>query len=170
MTPLVLFGLLVAAPIAVTVLLRVNAAILFMSLCVGEVLVQYTTSDTHSFVTTIASSHDDQITNSMVKLALLLLPPILTTLFMFHSIHGSTKAMLNLLPAIGTGLLTALLVKPLLSPTFQHTLEHSSLWHQLSKAQALVVGASALMSLLFLWLQHHSSREHKHRLGHHGKA
>ncbi len=169
MSPLFLFGLLVVIPIAIAILLRVNAAILFMSLCVGEVLVQFMSSDSTSLVTTFSSSHHDQIANSTVKLALLLLPPVLTALFMFHSVHGRVKATLNIVPAIGVGLLTALLVQPLLSATYQKTLERSSLWHQFSRAQALVVGVSALLSLLFLWLQRHGSHERKHGLSGHSK-
>ena len=167
MTPLILFGLLVLVPIAIIVVLRINAAILFMSLCVGEVLVQYMAGDTSSFVTTLSSVHGNQIADSTVKLILLLIPPVLTALFLFHSVHSGTKAILNIFPAIGVGLLTALLVKPLLSATYQHTLERSSLWHQLSQAQTLVVGASALLSLLFLWLQHYGSRQRGHSTKHH---
>lgn len=161
MTPLVLFGLLVLVPVALAMLLRVNAAVLFMSLCVGEVLVQYVANDTGSFVTTFAG-HNGSISNSTIRLVLLLVPPVLTAIFMFHSVHGSTKLFFNIFPAIGVGLLTALLVKPLLSPTFQQTLERSSLWHQFSQAQTLVISVSALFSLLFLWLQRHGSNEHKH--------
>jgi hypothetical protein len=161
MTPLMLFGLLVLIPVAVAMLLRVNGAVLFMSLCVGEVLVQYVANDTGSFVTTFAG-HGSGINSSTIRLALLLAPPILTSIFMFHSVRGGIKLIFNIFPAIGVGLLTALLVKPLLSQSFQHTLERSSLWHQFSQAQTLVVSISALFSLLFLWLQRHGSGERSH--------
>jgi hypothetical protein len=165
MTPLILLSVLVLTPVIVAVVLRVNAAFLFMSLCVGEVLVQYMSGDASSLFSTLSSSNSDQIASSTIKLVLLLIPPVLTTLFMFHSVRGGTKAIINILPAIGAGLLTALLVKPLLSPTFQHTLEHSSLWHQISQAQTLVVGVGALLSLLFLCLQR--QRPHEHGVKHH---
>lgn len=165
MTPLVLFGLLVLGPAALAVLLRINAAVLFMSLCVGEVLVQYVANDSSSFVATFAG-HSSNVSSSTIRLALLLAPPILTAFFMFHSVHGGTKALLNIFPAIGVGLLTALLVKPLLSSAFQHTLERSSLWHQFSQAQTLVVSVSALLSLFFLWLQRNGSGEHGRSLKH----
>jgi hypothetical protein len=166
MSPLVLFGLLVLVPVVIAMLFRVNAAVLFMSLCVGEVLVQYVANDTGSFVTTFAG-HNSNISSSTIRLALLLIPPVLTAVFMFHSIRGGMKLMLNIFPAIGVGLLTALLIKPLLSPAFQHTLERSSLWHQFSQAQTLVVSVSALFSLLFLWLQRHGSNERGHSMKRH---
>jgi hypothetical protein len=161
MTPLLLFGSLVLVPAVLAILLRINAAVLFMSLCVGEVLVQYVASDTGSFAATFGG-HTSNVSESTLRLALLLIPPILTAIFMFHSVHGGPKSLMNVCPAVGVGLLTALLVKPLLSTAFQRTLENSSLWHQFSKAQALVVSVSALFSLLFLWLQRHNSGESKH--------
>lgn len=157
MTPLVLFGLLVLVPVLVAMVLRINAAVLFMSLCVGQVLVQFIAGDTGSFVATFGG-HSSNVSESTIRLALLLVPPIMTAAFMIHSVHRGIKSILNILPALGVGLLTALLVEPLLSPSFQHTLERSSLWHQVSQAQTLVVGLSALLSLLFLWVQRRGSR------------
>lgn len=158
MTPLVLFAILVLAPVAVAVLFRVNAAVLFMSLCVGAVLVQYVAGDTNAFIATVGGrSHS--ISESTIRLALLLAPPLLTAVFMFHSIHGHLRRLLNILPAIGTGLLTALLIRPLLSPAFQRTLESSVYWHQLVRAQTLVVITGAIFSLVFLWIQRHGNKE-----------
>ena len=165
--PLIIFGILVLVPIAITVVFRINAAVLFMSLCVGEVMVQYMATDANSLINTLTSAHgSNQIADSTVKLILLLIPPVLTALFMFHSVHGGAKAILNIVPAIGIGLLTALLVKPLLSSSYQNTLERSSLWHQFSQAQDLVVGVSALLSLLFLWLQRQGSHDSGHSSKH----
>src|SRR5271154_2825774 len=95
MTPLMLFGLLVLVPVVLAMLLRINAAVLFMSLCVGEVLVQYVASDTGSFVATFAG-HSSNISTSTIRLALLLVPPVLTAIFMFHSVHGGTKLIFNI--------------------------------------------------------------------------
>lgn len=155
MTPLVLFSIIVAAPIVLIMLTRVNAAMLFMSVCVGEVLVQYLGSDAATVVTAF-SSHGTQFSNSTIKIILLFLPAILTMIFMFHSVKG-TKLILNILPAIGTGLLLALLIEPLLSPSMQHTLGKESLWQNVTQARALIVGVSALISLFYLWFLHRKS-------------
>ena len=160
MTPLILFGLLVVGPAAIAILLRINAAILFMSLCVGEVLVQFLANDAGSFVATVGN-HSNSFSATTIRLVLLLLPPVLTAIFMLHSVKGSAKALLNILPALGFGLLTALLIKPLLSTAYQRTLEQASLWHQFTRAQALIVGASALLSLFFLWIQRTGGSEHR---------
>ncbi len=163
MTPLVLFGIIVAAPIILIMVARVNAAILFMSICVGEVLVQYLGSDAATVVTAF-SAHGTQFSNSTIRILLLFLPAILTMIFMFHSVKGS-KLILNILPAIGTGLLITLLIEPLLSKSMQHTLGKETLWQNVYQTRALIVGIGALISLFFLWFQHRQSwggeRAHK---------
>jgi hypothetical protein len=88
-----------------------------------------------------------------LHVALLLLPVVLTSIFMLFSVQGRGKVLLNLLPAAGAACLGLLLVEPLLAPGLRHSIEAGPGWHQLTNAQALVVGASALVSLLFLWLQ-----------------
>jgi hypothetical protein len=156
MDPQLFLGVIVLIPILVAVLLRVNAAILFMSLCVGDVLVQFMGSDTNSLVSLFTSSHD-VFSQSTMRLFLLLVPSVITLIFMFHSVRGSVKALLNIIPSITLGLSFALLVEPLLSHKFQDTLGRSSLWHQLIRAQALVIGVSAIVSLVFLLTQRHGS-------------
>ena len=163
MTPLVLFSIIVAAPIILIMLARVNAAMLFMSVCVGEVLVQYLGSDAETVITSF-SSYGSQFSSSTVKIMLLFLPVVLIMIFMFHSVKKS-KLILNILPAIGTGLVIALLVEPLLSPSMQHTHGKETLWQNLIQARALIVGVSALISLFYLWFQHRGSGD-----GHHKKS
>ena len=144
-----MLALLILGPALVAILLRVNAAILFMSLCVGELLVQNVSSDTLNILT---SSKVGSVSHSSVELGLLLVPVALTVVFMLHSVKG-TKSVMNILPALGFGLMSALLVKPLLSPSFQRTLEHASVWHRILQAQTFIVAISAVLALLFLWFQ-----------------
>jgi hypothetical protein len=160
MTPQLLF-IIILVPILITLALKVNAGILFMSLCVGEVLVQFMASDANSMLS-LFSVHQNSLSASSIRLILLFIPPILTLLFMFHSVRGTIKSAINVIPAIGLGLATALFVEPLLSLDYQHKLQKSSLWHQLIQAQALVIGVTALLSLVFLLSQKHGSIKSKH--------
>lgn len=138
--------------------LRVNATLVFLSLCLGDVLVQFVAEDANSFMSLLTSTHAVQATQSvasgsnLIKLVLLLLPVLLTTVFMIKTVKG-IKLLLNVLPAAGVGLLGGLLVVPLLSPGLSHMIIASPLWMQVSKAQNLIVGSSALVCLLVLWLQ-----------------
>ena len=160
---LILIGI-VLVPVIAIVGLRINAVLVFLALCLGAVLTQYVAEDA-GWVMTLASPKvpsAGSVTDSSIKLGLLLLPPVLTAIFMIRTIRGGRQLM-NILPALGVGLLTALLAVPFLPPGTAHNVTSSALWHQVTNAQDAIVGASALLCLLVLWLQRPKSE------GKHGK-
>lgn len=165
MTGIVLLALLIGLPILLILLLRSNAAIIFLALCTGSVLVTYLSQDTLNVAHSIVSSNG-QVIDSAVKIALLLLPAILTALFMRKSASGG-KALLNLLPAIVTGVLTALLVVPLLPLAAQSNVTTTSTWSQLLQYQSFVVGAGVLISLFLLWGGRRKHDKHDKKGKHH---
>ena len=146
----VLFLSAILLPVVVITILKVDAAVVFLSLCLGSVLVQFLSGDAVSFITTFYP-HASSYSLDTMKIFLLFLPVVLTVIVMFHSIKGH-KILLNLLPAIGVGALGVLLVQPLLSQGLRNSLEASSLWQHFNQAQTLIVGASSLLALLFLWM------------------
>lgn len=144
-----LFGL-IAAPFLVLTALRVNAAFVFLSLCLGEVLVQFVSNDVSSFMQ-VFTARVSPIGNSTMQLVLLFAPAVLTTVVMLFSMRGRTRMLLNALPAAATSLFAALLAVPLFAPGLRQGVEAESAWQQLSRAQSLVVLLGAVLSLLFLW-------------------
>lgn len=151
-------------------ILRVNAALVFLSLCLGDVLVQFVANDTTEFLTLHANQVPQQAATAgseTIKIVLLLLPVVLTTIFMIRTIRGTGRLLLNLLPAAGVGLLGGLLVVPLLPAGLSHNIVDSSLWLQVQRAQDLIVGASALVCLLVLWLQRPKTGGSSHKHGKH---
>jgi hypothetical protein len=157
MTYLVIFAALALVPALAVLLLRVNGAIAFMSLCLGSVLVTYTASDVTSVATSMSNSGSVLLTTQYVQLALLVGPFLLTILFTRGSVKGS-KGVTNVLPALATGLLCALLVVPLLNANIQHQIHHLPEWHQLSNAQTGVILGGALFSLVFLLFTHRTKK------------
>lgn len=159
MSPDVIFLMLVAVPVLLLMILRVNAALVFLSTCLGAVLLQYVGSETNDFFHTFLPKVDP----SDIKLGLVLLPVVLTSIFMVKTVKGN-KLVFNLLPALGTGLLLTLLLVPLLPSGIDKNIVASQTWHQLQDAQALIVGISALLCLFFLWLQRpktgHDEKQH----------
>ena len=154
---------LVAAPILVLMILRINAGVVFSSLCLGYVLMQFLGNDAKSFAE-LFMAHAAVSTNIM-KLGLLLFPAVFTALFMIHTVRG-VKLVMNVLPALAVGCLLALLVVPLLPPGLSHAITNLAAWRQAIRLQDLIVGAGALVSLLSLWLQRprQNNKEHgKHR-------
>ena len=172
MTPEITLAGIVLAPIIVLLGLRVNATLVFLSLCLGDVLVQFVASDANDFLSLLSASNANssiQAGNDTLKLILLLLPVVLTTVFMIRTVRGHGRLLLNVLPAAGVGLLGGLLVVPLLPPGLAYNIINSPLWSQVQKAQDLIVGGSALVCLLVLWLQRpktgHDDKKHgkKHK-------
>lgn len=165
MTPDITFALIILTPIAVLLGLRINAVLVFLSLCLGNVLVQFVAQDADAFFSLLETSNITEkvhTTNNTLQLLLLLLPVVLTAIFMIRTVRGTSRLLLNVLPALGVGLLGALLVVPLLPPGLSHNIVRSDLWHEVERAQNLIVGASALVCLFVLWLQRPKTGEAKH--------
>jgi hypothetical protein len=170
MTPEVTLGAIVLVPVVLLMLLRINATLVFLSLCLGNVLVQFVAPDANSFFQLFAASVPEGVDtgNDTVKIILLLLPAVLTAIFMIRTVRGKAKLLLNVLPAAGVGLLGALLVVPLLPSGLSTNIVDSSLWEQTLKAQNLIVGTSALVCLLVLWLQRPKAGKEKRGKHHKG--
>lgn len=170
MTPEMTLGLIVLFPIVFLLALRVNATLVFLSLCLGSVLVQYVVGDANSLVDWLYSSNATpkiHTSQDNIKLVLLLLPVALTSVFMIRTVSGTSRLVMNALPAVGVGLLGALLVVPLLPPGLAHNIVRTDLWDQLTKAQSVIIGGSAIICLLVLWLQRPKT-EGKHHKKHKG--
>jgi len=131
--------------------------------------VQFISKDTDSligFVNT-QSIQAVKVDNPTMKLILLLLPTALTTLFMIGTIKGKFRMILNLVPAAGVGILLALLGVPLLPAGLSHSVMSSALWQDGQKVQNIIVGVTAITSLIALWLErpkagHTVHKKHKH--------
>lgn len=164
MSPQIVLGAIVLAPVVLLLLLRINAALVFLSLCLGDVLVQFVAPDANSFLTLFAAHVPKGVDtgNDNIKLVLLLLPVVLTAIFMIRTVRGYGRLALNLLPAAGVGLLGGLLVVPLLPAGVSSNIVNSPLWSQVLRAQDLIVGTSALVCLLVLWLQRPKTGGSKH--------
>lgn len=157
----VLIGL-VLIPIVLLFLLRVNAALVFLSLCLGSVLVQFAGNDAVSIVS--GASTGSYATASTIKLALLVSPAVLTIIFMMGTVKGNKKYF-NLLPAAVTGLLLALLAVPLLPPGLARDIRALSEWKSALQLQSGIITGSTLVCLIFLWSSRpkHDGKSKKHK-------
>ncbi len=142
---------------------RANAAIIFLSLCAGSLLLHYVAHDTNVAVTVF--THNATITATWLQLAILLAPAILTTVFLRHSMPVS-KLLYNLLPAIAVGLVGVLVTVPILSGGISNQLTHTPTWQFLQQYQDVIVGTGAFISLLVLWLTHHRPHHETRGRGH----
>lgn len=163
MDPTIILVALLIAPVIILMALKVNAAIVFLSLCLGSVLVQFVGRDAAAIITSgSAKTSLMPETNNYLNLALLLLPVVLTTVIMIHSVKGKGRLFFNLFPAVGVGVLTTLLAVPLLPKGVTNSITSLQLWDKLDSAMTMVISINTLLALLFLWLyrpkRHHEEK------------
>jgi len=165
MDPAIILGAIIILPIILLMIARISASLVFLSLCLGNVLVQYVGPNSSNFVNVLTPQVQGIInpTDNGIRLFLLLAPVVLTSIFMIKSVHGTGRLILNLLPAAGVGLLGALLVVPLLPSGISFDILNSDVYSQIKKAQVIIVGGSALVCLLFLWMQRPKGGHHKRK-------
>jgi hypothetical protein len=160
MSPNIILIAALAIPLAVLTLLRINAAMVFLSLCLGDVLVAHVAQDQDSLISFL-TPHTGSVSAATIQLIILLLPAVITSVIMLLSVHGKVRVIANILPAAGVAFLGVLLVVPLLTPGLRYSIQGEALWQQLARAQALIIGISAFMSMVFLW----AHRRHTKKLG-----
>jgi hypothetical protein len=156
---------LIILPIALVVALRINATLVFLSLCLGDVLAQFVVNDANSLTGLLSSAHIHTTispTSNTWRLVLLLLPIVITAVIMVHTIKGNSRIIFNILPAAGIGLVGALLVVPLLPPSAAQDIVNTTLWGQITRIQDVIVGGSAVACLFVLWFQRPKSGGSKH--------
>lgn len=154
MDPLIILVAMLTVPVVIIMVLRINAAQVFLSLCLGNVLVQFIGQDAGTILSSASARAPGMpASQSYINLALLLLPVILTMLIMIHSVRGKAKLAFNFLPALGVALLLTLLTVPLMSPGLTGSITNLPLWRELENLQTLILSISTLLCLLFMWMQ-----------------
>lgn len=159
--PVIVVGLLIGLPILLCVILRVNAALVFLALCAGSVAAQFVGGDAQQIFNSFFPN-SSQISGSIVQITLILLPALLTILFMRRSITGS-KSLFNLLPAIAAGLLTALLIVPELPPGTRYSISGTQAWSLITQFQSFIIALGVVLSLLLLWGTKSKHGKDKHK-------
>jgi len=152
----------IAAPALLLIVLRTNAAMVFLSLCAGALLVRFAGGD--ASLVGSAVGNNSAAMSQYFQLALLLLPVVLSALFLRKSMTGP-KTVLNILPAISVGLVGVLLAVPLLPGGVQHTIMGLNGWSLLEKSKEVVVLAGTFVSLVVLWMTgrpHHKDKKKHH--------
>lgn len=163
MTPTGLAIAIVAVPVVVLTVLRINATLVFLSLCLGQILVMFVSGDMASTIGILAAG-SGKTSPMVVSLALLVVPAALTAFFMIGTMKTPFKRMLNVLPSLSVGALGLLLAVPLFAPGLRASVESTAVWHEVQGLQTIIIGVSAIVCLFFLWLQrpkHKSGDEEK---------
>ena len=162
MTPVVILGIIAAVPLLLILFLRSNAAVVFFSLCAGFVLVTFVGGDASNAITRSVSQPNS---GSYAKIALLLLPALLSLWFLRKSV-SPTKLIINTIAAVGASLATVLLLVPLLPGGVRYNLEQSQVWQQTNNYHGALLGATTAVAIVSLWLTNRHKDEGKHKKHH----
>ena len=135
-----------AVPAVLFLALRINAAMVFLSLCLGQVMVLYVASAATDMLKGSIPSISQASTSSM-QLVVLLAPAAVTAILAAFSVHGKLKNIANFFPAVGAAALGVLLAVPLLPTAVRLNIQLEPAWDVLSNAEALVVGVGGADSI-----------------------
>lgn len=140
--------LVVGAPIALGILLRVNASHLFFSVMAGELLARFLGDEAESAIHTMFNS-DAVVEYS--HLLILTLPVVLTAIVLKNSISRS-RVLVNIFPLVITGLVYAAFAVPLLPINLQQEIQATPIGEDFVNSSSAMIGFIVLFQLVVLWL------------------
>ncbi len=146
MTDIVLVAM-IASPLLLTFLLKSDAALGFLVLCLGFVLSTSVIGDLKHLL----SESNLTVTESTLGLILILTPFILTMLMTRKKAGKGFKFFLHMLCAASAGGLLALSMGPVINTSSLINLFDSQLWKQLDNFQSAIIGVGAITSLMLIW-------------------
>lgn len=144
-------------------MLRANAAICFMALCAGSVLVASSGDNMGLFATSLTSGMSAA---SYVARIALLTVPFLACLFITRGQVHKVLLPFSLIPSVCMALLTVLLLVPLLSSEFVAQVVVTQTWDLLQQYKEPITGIGVVSSVVFLSFTMKKPKD-RHKKGHH---
>lgn len=148
MSEYIVLAAIVALPIVLGVLLRVNASHLFFSVMAGELLARYFGEEAESAIHAMLNS---DVATEYAHLFILTLPVVLTAIVLKNSISRS-RALINIFPLVVTGIVYAAFAIPLLPAELQAKVQATPIGQDFANSSAAVIGFIVLFQLVILWL------------------
>ncbi len=152
----ILLGILLGLPLLLGFTFRVSVASLFLALLCGDLLQRYFRDDTTLALRTAVRNPTVQ---QYVGLAILVLPILLTTLFLHHTLTKG-KTLLNVIPLAICGIVFAAFAAPLLPGGLQSQLGTTEAGRLLQQSTDLIIGAMVGLQLIFLWIFGRANEKH----------
>jgi hypothetical protein len=155
MTELLVLGAILAVPWLVLTILRVPSFVAFFSLLIGQLLATEASREVYEFAGSILKIPDVRY----VQLALLLLPLVLTVLFLKGRVSKS-KRLIEILPSLFVAATAVLLAYPFVWQLDQimHNVSHG----QIESYKTLIIVAASVSGLLSAWLTYPKPQSEKH--------
>jgi hypothetical protein len=156
----ILLGALLGLPLLIGLIARVSTAHLFLALLSGELLQRYFGDDAVLAARTFVK---DGAVQDYIGLAILVLPMVLTAVFLHHTLSKG-KAVLHALPLAITGIIFAAFAADLLPVGLRSQLEGNHYGRMLLDSTDFIIGIMILLQLVSVWLFGRSAekRSRKH--------
>ncbi len=153
-------AVLIFAPVLITFVLKSNAAVSYLVLCGSFALISFGNTD----IQNLTGQLNFKIDSNTINLILLISPLFLTLMLTGRSFSGQIRMALHLLTALCAGGLLALISIPLLNSSLRTDFSNNWAWTDLQNAQAPIVAAGLVLSLVLIWFSHHPkhAKRHKH--------
>ena len=164
MNALIILGLITGLTTMFLIVIRTSASVVFLVLCAGIVLRMFVIGDL-TLVMKSTVPNQGMLAEEALNISLVVLPAFIAAILLRKSSKGS-KAMLNVLPAIAVGLLTALSVVPLFAGSTKSNITSTQMWATLENMQGFIVAFGLFVSMLFLKSTHkqpHPTHKKKHK-------
>lgn len=162
MNPIILLAAIAGVPILLGLLFRVSAIFMFVAAAAGSVLVTYMADDAGLALGMWVRNADS---NMFAQFGLLLLPVVLTLLFMRKTMPKS-KLLLHLPVLIAIGGMLAVLALPLMDSNAQAKIFTEQYGEKLQETQDVIVGVAAAGTLLLMWLTERHKADKKEKKKH----
>jgi hypothetical protein len=162
MDVLIILGALVIVPVILAFALRVNAILLFFSVMAGGLLVRFMGDD----ATLVLGAFVRGEAAAMYAQLLLLLLPIVVTLFFGRKSLTSSKILLNIPNIILSGLVIGIIAMPLFSSDLELRLAATEPGNVLRNMQDNIVGLTVFLNLVLMWVTFRHKSEGKHKKHH----
>jgi len=160
MTEAILFGVAILT-VAILLFFRTNAGLVFLSLCAGNTLIQFTDKNLSYINTKLETNNLTSrfiVSNNLLRIIIILVPVVIILIFSKHY-HSKNKWLMQFFPAIATGILGCLIIIPLLSASAQNSIASNSVWSLIQKYQIPIVAVGLLIAIVDVI--HNSHTGHK---------
>ncbi|HSX44426.1 MAG TPA: hypothetical protein VLE69_04015 [Candidatus Saccharimonadales bacterium] len=155
----IILAVIAGLPLLLALLFRVNAILLFLGVAVGALLAQYIADDA-SLVVNSFFTHIN--VDDYVKLGLLILPVILTLLFLRKTL-SPPQLVFHLLPLVITAAAFATLIISALPGGVQHDILANPIGKIADSSQNVLIAASSILTLLLaMFTMGHKGKRGKH--------
>lgn len=161
MDAIVILAAAAGIPTLLAVFFRVNAAYFFISVAAGGLLASHLGDDA-GLALSMVSRADSIVLFAGIGLQLL---PVALTVFFLRGSAPKSKALLHILPLVGSGLILAVLLLPLLDSATQTVVSSTQYGTLLRSNQDMIIGAGALLVLFLVWTTG-KPKEGKHKKKH----